>query len=71
VDQWLRYVQGSFEVDRWRGYKSLGWTGGLDKSKVALDVRPHWRCGQVDYTKNFMVHGWKVPCIGELITPIG
>jgi hypothetical protein len=59
------------------------WIGGLDKSKehsggpmawisqVALDVRPHWRCGQVDYTKNCVVHGWKVLCIGELIAPNG
>jgi hypothetical protein len=33
------------------------WTSGLDRSKGALDLRPHWRCGQVDYTKSCVVHG--------------
>jgi hypothetical protein len=56
-------------LDKSKG--ALEWTDGLDKSKVALDVRPHWRCGQVDYTKNCVVHGWTVLCIGELITPNG
>jgi hypothetical protein len=32
------------------------WTSGLDRSKVALDVRRHWRHGQVDYTKSCVVH---------------
>jgi hypothetical protein len=53
-------------LDKSKG--ALGWTSGLEKSEVALDVRPYWRCGQVDYTKNYVVHGWKVLCIGELIT---
>jgi hypothetical protein len=43
----------------------------LDRSKGTLDLRPHWRCGHVDYIKNFVVHGWKVLYIGELITPNG
>jgi hypothetical protein len=50
-------------LDKSKG--ALGWTGGLDKSKGALDTGP------VDYTKNCVVHGWKVLCIGELITPNG
>jgi hypothetical protein len=50
----------------WLNPRSTGWTSGLDKSK-----RPHWRCGQVDYTKNCVVHEWKVLCIGEFITPNG
>jgi hypothetical protein len=32
------------------------WTSGLDRFKGALDLRPHWRCGQVD-TKSCVVHG--------------
>jgi hypothetical protein len=35
---------------------ALRWTNGLDKSKGAPDVR------LVDYTKNCMVHEWKVLC---------
>jgi hypothetical protein len=30
------------------------------RCKVALDVRPHWRCEQVDYTKSCMLHWIKV-----------
>jgi hypothetical protein len=45
-------------LDKSKG--ALGWTSGLDKFKVALDVKSRWRCGQVDYTK-------KVLCIGKLI----
>jgi hypothetical protein len=54
-------------LDKSKG--TMGWTGGLDKFKMALDVRPHWRCGQMDYTKICVVHEWKTLCIGELITP--
>jgi hypothetical protein len=50
-------------LDKSKG--ALGWTGGLDKSKETPDVRP------VDYTRNCVVHGWKVLCIVELITPNG
>jgi hypothetical protein len=48
LDQWL---------DRCRGVDNSKWTNDLDKSKVALDVRPQWKCGQVNYTKNCVVHG--------------
>jgi hypothetical protein len=37
---------------RWcRGVDNSKWTSDLDRSKMALDVRLHCRCGQVDYTK--------------------
>jgi hypothetical protein len=43
---------------RWcRGVDNSKWISDLDRFEVVLDVRPHWRCGQVDYTKSCVVHG--------------
>jgi hypothetical protein len=41
-------------LDKSKG--ALEWTGGLNRSKELLNVRIHWRCGQVDYTKSCVVY---------------
>jgi hypothetical protein len=35
----------------------LVWTIGLDRPNGALDLRPHSKCRQMDYTKNCVVNG--------------
>jgi hypothetical protein len=57
---WMRleWVQGGTrcETTPWDGVEELiipTKTNDLDRSKVTLDVKPHWRCEQVDYIKSW------------------